>query len=874
MRVGRSDAAVRARRSPGWSRPRWLLGLAFVSAVAAALLVFLDLMTNVAGQPRRTVLAVALLAGSLTLVVLIVAVIRFLIELRRVGAGGSLPRLSSLADDVLGPTRTRYTARGAAPYVPRPAIDERLRAALASAGPPFPFVILVGPSKAGKSRSLVEAARAVFGDRDPPVAVLPDGNRLADFACLDPPVRVASIPELLWLDAFSALDLNAFTPDVLDVLSRRFVIVGTTTNTEWRRATSGSDALRVARAITIRAVKVDIAFDLTGPERAEAQRLYPDEVFRASVGETLVGGETLMDKFHDGRTSNAGGYALVKAAVDVRRAGLSRPVALSELRGLFPAYLRQVRVDLEPTPTPLDEALAWARAPVESQVALMSRDDNDQADRWRVLDYVVAAVDGHGGHPLWDIPEFVWDELIGGVPVDDCLEIGMAAELRGNPTAAVRAFRKAQASEKAEIAGGAGVSLGELLAEQGDLTGARTALQSVIDSGQPDIAPTAALLLGLTYVNTGRVTLGTLFAEQGGEAEALASFQQAVDSGDADAAPMAAANLGVVLASKGDQAGARAAFQLAIDSDDADAAAMAALDLGLLLAADDDLPGARTALRQAIDSGHSTYAPLAGLALGDLLAGESDATEAEDAYQSAIDSGDADLAPMAANNLGEMFARRNRVTDARAAYRLAIDSGHSDYGPMAAVNLGTMLADKGIEIYVGRRRDLWTKRRREQHRVPAIELGFGLEGDATAARAAWQLAIDSGHPDYGPMAAINCGSTFYTYGIVSTPGTVLVPLHHPGLAGRPRNEIRLGVAMKIQKDAAQARAAWQSAIDSGNPDHAPEAALLLAQMLAGEGDLLAARTAYQQVIDSGHPDYADEAAEDLAELLDGGEEVQ
>jgi len=51
-----------------------------------------------------------------------------------------------------------------------------------------------------------------------------------------------------------------------------------------------------------------------------------------------------------------------------------------------------------------------------------------------------------------------------------------------------------------------------------------------------------------------------------------------------------------------------------------------------------------------------------------------------------------------------------------------------------------------------------------------------------------------------------------------------------------------------------ARAAYQQAIDSGDPDAAPGAALSLGNLLADQGDVEGARAAYQQAIDSGDPE--------------------
>ena len=67
------------------------------------------------------------------------------------------------------------------------------------------------------------------------------------------------------------------------------------------------------------------------------------------------------------------------------------------------------------------------------------------------------------------------------------------------------------------------VNLGVLLAEQGDVEGARAAYQRAIDSGHPEQAPAAM------------VSLGVLLNEQGDVEGARAAFQRAIDSGHPDA---------------------------------------------------------------------------------------------------------------------------------------------------------------------------------------------------------------------------------------------------------------------------------------------------------------------------------------------------
>ena len=79
------------------------------------------------------------------------------------------------------------------------------------------------------------------------------------------------------------------------------------------------------------------------------------------------------------------------------------------------------------------------------------------------------------------------------------------------------------------------------------------------------------------------------------------------------------------------------------------------------------------------------------------------------------------------------------------------------------------------------------------------------------ARAAYELAIDSGHPDEAPKA-----------------------------------EVRLGALLEAQGDLEGAAAAYQLAIDSGHREQSPRAALLLGALLAAQGNPEGARAAFQR----------------------------
>ena len=101
------------------------------------------------------------------------------------------------------------------------------------------------------------------------------------------------------------------------------------------------------------------------------------------------------------------------------------------------------------------------------------------------------------------------------------------------------------------------------------------------------------------------------------------------------------------------------------------------------------------------------------------------------------------------------------------------------------------------------------------------------------AKAAYQQAIDSEHPDAAPEAAVN-----------------------------------MGELLERQRHADSVKAALQQAIDSGHADDAAwEAANKLEVLLPPLGDVEGVKAALQQVIDSGYPNAAPRAAFKLGYLL-------
>lgn len=181
-----------------------------------------------------------------------------------------LPRMAEVDRLRLGVFPLRRGAEGTpeAEYVGRD-LDGPIRDALRDRS----FVLIVGPPRAGKSRTAFEAAREADGDA---LVVVPrDGDSLRALLELDPPLlsqrsrvpRWGSRRAVLWLDELSRY-LDALDADVLDALRDGDVpvtIVGTIRADEYRKAldATGSEA-EGAKAVAAEAR----AFELPADDRA------------------------------------------------------------------------------------------------------------------------------------------------------------------------------------------------------------------------------------------------------------------------------------------------------------------------------------------------------------------------------------------------------------------------------------------------------------------------------------------------------------------------------------------------------------------------------------------------------------------------------
>jgi tetratricopeptide (TPR) repeat protein len=658
---------------------------------------------------------------------------------------GQLPRLSTLSSYKLGTTESRYGDdghRGRDLYVHRE-IDERLDEALSEK----PFVLIIGDALAGKSRTAYEAARRLTRDgvqHDPVVLVPRNAAAVEKILHLDPPLDWPK-PALLWLDDLTEGEL-ADLSDVLDRLGNRVIVLGNITAQRHERVTySDSSIGRDARLVLKRAHKVRLEADLTDRELSEARASYPDEEFKAGIGEQLVAADVLLDRYDDARQgAEPHGWAIVQAAIDWVRMDIGRPIRQSELAAQYPLYLAVVRPNTEPQ-SDLTVPLEWACKPVSSHLALLQRHHAYGGEpSFLPFGYLVAIADGQHDRRPQPIPDSAWDQLPSLATPDEVLRAATSAYYRNLPKPTQRLLQAVIDIGHVESAGIAAFNLGVLLAKEGDIPGAQAAYRQAIDIGHTESAGIAAHNLGM------------LLAKEGDIPGAQAAYRQAIDIGHTESAGEAAFKLGVLLEEQGDIPGAQTLFRQAIDIGHTEWVGIAALSLGVLLAKEGDIPGAQDAYRQAIDIGHTEWAGIAALSLGVLLEEQGDIPGAKASYRQAIDIGHTESAGEAAFKLGVLLAKEGDIPGAQTAYRQAIDIGHAESAGEAAFSLGLLFAKEGdIPGAKAAYRQAIDIGHAESAGTAALALGVLLQdqGDISGAKAAYRQAIDSGDPVASSVAA-------------------------------------------------------------------------------------------------------------------------
>jgi tetratricopeptide (TPR) repeat protein len=368
-------------------------------------------------------------------------------------------------------------------YVPR-AADDELREAVAGAldGSGAWVVVVHGPSKVGKSRSLFEAllecARRTPLDLVAPV----DASALTSLLTPGEGRWRGSGAAVLWLD-----DLEPFLNGGVTWQTLR----------EWRgggplrivAATYGGKGSELIAGSRTSGLATILSEVLGQAREVSLQATTPSEVTelcqRLDAGEAaslehhglaayLVAGPALERKLNTGRQAPGEdvcpeGVALVHAAVDWATCGRTDAIAENTLRQLWRHYLPQrTRV----TDDGFERGLTWALEPVAGSIGLLQR-----AGSYQAFDYVVRLLNDKPDRP--PVREEAWTAALASARDAQALAVATSAFIQ-RERIALDAFARARTSSVDEIAAAAGFSLGVVLGTLDRWTEAVAAYDDVV----------------------------------------------------------------------------------------------------------------------------------------------------------------------------------------------------------------------------------------------------------------------------------------------------------------------------------------------------------------------------------------------------------
>jgi tetratricopeptide (TPR) repeat protein len=380
-------------------------------------------------------------------------------------ASGKLPKVSQIRNPValgvhpsIAISNHTRDLDNVPPYIQRD-IDGELRDKISRPG----FILLIGDSTAGKSRTAFEAIQVQLPDH---VLIAPR-DRGALKAAVEQ--AVGNKNSIIWLS-----DLENYLGT--GGLSREHIA----------RITSGSGHARVILATMRSAVQADLTSrsarenttDLAVREIHEAleqaeqirlTRLFSQqEIARArtleaddrisdallhaheyGIAEYLASGPELQRDYENAWDigSNPRGAALVSAAISCRRIGFLSPIPRKLLEDLHLRYLDK-RGGRKLRPEPLEEAWTWATRPRRATTALLSLAEGD--DHVGVFDYLVDVKQRASG-PRADLDPSLINVALPYASRNDAENLGQVAYSLGDYQLAVKVRQVALSLHLAEL---------------------------------------------------------------------------------------------------------------------------------------------------------------------------------------------------------------------------------------------------------------------------------------------------------------------------------------------------------------------------------------------------------------------------------------
>ncbi len=561
--------------------------------------------------------------------------------------------------------------------------------------------------------------------------------------------------------------------------------------------------------------------------------------------------DELQRRFDDAAKASPVGYALVAAAIDLRRAGYFHAIPAYYLIELAPLYLAHQQSGEPVSQDDLWAGIEWGSACDEDQLPLLIRVDSKG----------YRASPGIGYEPDRPaVPQEIWEWLFAHLPPERLVRVAAAAVLAGNLAVAERAWMRGTEAEEEPVRRLAWAGLGELRIDQKDYDGAIEALEHA-DGGELLPFMGAAVLFNL----------GLLYDKRGDAEHARAYYERAIDVNDQQSSPTAAFNLGLLLGELGDADGAEAAFNYAMkDGLLHERAAEAPYALGRILRRLEKPDRARTYFQQAIDTGDPEFAPKAALTLGDLCEEQGEDDEALAAYEQVLVGSDPEIVAKAIWRYGLLAPHANKA-EVRATYQRLLERLPGDIAPVVTCQLGEWTDQYGWPASVPIA--LFDQAMASGHRDVApraalfrawIALRFGGHRKA---RAAYQRAIDSGHDEYAPKAANNLGALLAERGETDEALAAFAFARAcPNARTASRAAFNAGLLLEDLGRPDEARKAFEEAIDAVDRWVLPSAVARLARLLDQQHETGAAAALLRRWRDAGDADLADDVAREVDRL--------
>ncbi|OLB80901.1 MAG: hypothetical protein AUI14_05190 [Actinobacteria bacterium 13_2_20CM_2_71_6] len=382
-------------------------------------------------------------------------------------------------------------------YVPRDA-DAHLRTALRAAAVRGGFLLLVGRSSVGKTRTAYEAARDVLGDWS--LWQPDDAASVIRVAAGPPPLRRT----VIWLDELQnylegSAGLVAAPVRRLLSADEPVVLIGTMWPDRYLTLVSGpvmdtrgqviEDPFAPEREVLGLAEVIDIGNRLTGAERHRARTIAEvDSRIAVALRSTDYGMTQVLAAAPDlvRRWDHAPpcARAVITAAIDARRIGVDAPLPADFFGVAARGYLQPDEV-ADATTTWLEDALAYATEKVRGAAAVLTPvgANMGEAVGYTVAEYLLQY--GQAVRRTRRVPEHTWQALLDlAAPADDFARVADAAECRGLLVYAERCYRRAIASGD----GTARARLASLMEARGQHDEAENLWRAGIAAGDPHAA--------------------------------------------------------------------------------------------------------------------------------------------------------------------------------------------------------------------------------------------------------------------------------------------------------------------------------------------------------------------------------------------------